>query len=123
MKRLVILLVFVSFPIFAQFRTLDWKNDKWNSPNGHFIKYDKIEHCLASAGLTISFMAFDEKNWKYALLSGFLWEVKDSLFPYEKYGQWGGEGFSSKDLIADMAGVAIGYGIYQGGKWLIKKIF
>jgi len=123
MKKLIVLMVLVSFPTFAQFRTLDWNKDKWNSPKGHFLRYDKIEHCIGSAGLTISLTTLDEKNgWKYTLLAGFLWEVKDGFMPFEKYGHWGGEGFSTKDLIADVIGVAIGYGIFKGGKWLLRII-
>lgn len=121
MKKLIILLVFVSFPVFAQFRIAD---DHWDSKQGTVLKHDKLEHFAVSSGLTIGLQILDKKNgWKYALLSGFLWEIKDGLMPYEKYGEFGGEGFSSKDLIADAVGVFIGYWIYKFGKWFFKLIF
>jgi uncharacterized protein YfiM (DUF2279 family) len=40
-----------------------------------------------------------------------LWEVKDAVVPYEKYGSIGGDGFSYKDLLWSLAGIAIITGV------------
>jgi hypothetical protein len=60
-------------------------------------------------------------GWKYALLAGFLWEVKDGFICWQKYGAIGGDGFSYKDYTADFAGMIIGYFFHQGSEWLVQK--
>ncbi len=90
-------------------RWLNWKDDKWLSPHGAILHYDKMEHLLASAALAYVGTFFIPLLMAciVALLIGFLWEYKDGLMPYEKYGWFGGEGFSWKDLIADFVGIVI----------------
>jgi uncharacterized protein YfiM (DUF2279 family) len=119
MKYLWVLLVFTA-TLSAQFRMLDWEQDKWNSTNGHFSKYDKVEHCIGSAGLTFSLIHLigEKKGVNYSLLAGFLWEVKDGFVSWEKYGELGGEGFSSKDFLADILGVFIGWSFYKLYQWI-----
>ena len=36
-------------------------------------------------------------------------ECVDALLPWEKYGRWGGDGFSKYDLAYDMAGIGVAY--------------
>ena len=84
----------------------------FTSMNGHFIKYDKIEHCAGSFLLAHSLTACGIDNKKAAILSlsaGFAWELKDAVMPYEKYGAFGGEGFCWRDLTADAVGVFASY--------------
>lgn len=41
------------------------------------------------------------------ILGWVLWECKDALLPWEKYGWWGGDGFSWRDLIASYLGILL----------------
>ena len=91
-------------------------NDRWLSTNGTVLRYDTAEHLVGSAGLYWSARllgADDENSFSNATLVGFLWEVKDSLYDYERFGSWGGEGFSIKDFIADVIGVYVGRFIWN----------
>ena len=36
-------------------------------------------------------------------------ECIDALVPWEKYGRWGGDGFSKYDLYYDIAGISLAY--------------
>ena len=38
-------------------------------------------------------------------------ETIDALLPYEKYGRFGGDGFSKNDLVYDLLGIGIAYTI------------
>lgn len=90
------------------FRWLPWEQDRFNSTNGLVLKYDKLEHALLFGGLTL---LPKEHGRKYAFALGLGNEIKDALVPYEKYGRIGGEGFSWKDLFANVVGiVAVHYG-------------
>lgn len=95
------------------FRWLDWDQDKWNSTDGTGIisKYDKIEHAVGFGAIALY-------DWKIALISSVAWEVKDAFVPYEKYGKLGGDGFSTKDLLADIAGIIVFYHIK---KWFVVE--
>ncbi|MDI6883518.1 MAG: hypothetical protein QMC93_03660 [Patescibacteria group bacterium] len=119
MKKIIILLLLLlllASPVQGQWRTLNWQADKWNSQNGLVIKYDKLEHGLLFGGITL----LSEKNgWKWALILGTLNEIKDALFPYEKYGKYGGEGWSHKDMLANIIGISSTY----YGRKLLKRIF
>jgi len=84
----------------------------WDSCDGAFFKYDKSEHLIGSA---ILYQGFRTYNWEpkkrllYSVLSGFLWEVKDSLISYKDFGRMGGDGFDYKDFLADCAGIFLSY--------------
>ena len=83
---------------------IPWNEDMWLSKEGSILKYDKLEHFLAAfltvfAGillLHINPMAMV----LIAVIVGVGWEIKDGFFSH---------GFSWKDLIADFAGIGIGY--------------
>jgi len=51
----------------------------------------------------------DKQAIPLLLTAGVLWEVKDGFVPYEKYGFWGGEGFSAKDVVAGAVGIGLNY--------------
>lgn len=36
-----------------------------------------------------------------------MWEIKDGFMYWEDMGRWGGDGFSIKDFLADMVGMAL----------------
>lgn len=88
---------------------LPWKEDLWFSKNGSVIKYDKLEH-LAGSFLLCTLIAWPFGPWWGAgavFVLGFLWEMKDGFYPYDR--KTGAiEGFSWKDLIADVLGILIG---------------
>lgn len=125
MKKIFIIIIYLIFLINnftqAKWRTLPWGQDKFNSKWGSDVisKYDKLEHftCYSAATAILD-------DWKLPLAIGIVWEVKDALIPYEKYGQWGGEGFSHKDMIANIAGIGIGLFINRVvfDKWLFPII-
>ena len=75
----------------------------------YWIASDKLFH-LCESGFLFTLLSFPLGYWKgflYNLIIQILWEVKDALVPWEKYKQWGGDGFSYKDLTVDMVGVGI----------------
>ena len=75
---------------------------------------DKEAHFVGSAG---AYFFFRHKEYteiesiKYSLYLGLSKEVIDALLPWEKYGQWGGDGFSKYDLMYDILGILTAWGI------------
>ncbi|HEA19674.1 hypothetical protein LCGC14_2100560 [marine sediment metagenome] len=92
-----------------KYRWVKWHDDKWLSRQGSILPWDKAEHAIVSAilayfaTLLLPLLA----GCLLVLFIGSLWELKDSIMPWEKYGFWGGDGFSWKDLIADFVGILI----------------
>lgn len=88
---------------------LPWKEDRWLSKNGSMIVFDKIEHLVGSF-ILCTFISWPFGPWWGAGITfgaGLLWEVKDGYYPYDR--RTGAiEGFSWKDIIADVAGVMTG---------------
>ena len=75
---------------------------------------------------TATYLGFDNstfraelKSIKYSFYLGFTKECIDALFPHEKYGRWGGDGFSKYDLYYDIAGIGLAYLIDK--LWKEKK--
>jgi uncharacterized protein YfiM (DUF2279 family) len=121
MKKWLVIMLFWAGISQAQWRNLDWKKDYWDSQNGILFKYDKVDHFVWMTTTTIAFeeLISQKNGWKYALLLGVANEVKDALMPWEKYGKIGGEGFSAKDMLANIAGITIGHYLNKA----IKKLF
>jgi hypothetical protein len=85
--------------------------DKWKSTDGMFLKYDKIEHGVGSLLLfwLLSFLFLSTtESASGSFLAGVAWELKDGHLPYEKWGWFGGEGFSIKDIAANSIGISFG---------------
>lgn len=117
MRAIIVLLaglVFVNQAHAVEFR---FANDQWKTQ-------DKLEHFIGGAGTTtISGFAvsifhddlMDNKTITTIAIANIafwtLWEVKDGLVPYEKYGEIGGDGFSYKDLLWSAAGVVFVSGL------------
>ena len=84
---------------------------KWRCAHDSWSSNDKGFHCFGSAYLFIALHKF--LFFPYAFLitffSGLLWEIKDATLPYEDFGFIGGDGFSYKDLTADIIGILLGY--------------
>ncbi len=92
----------------AQFRVADSHKDKW-------ARDDKIAHLFGNyfaIDLSRQFMS-DQEAIPLLLVAGVLWEVKDGFVPYEKYGFWGGEGFSTKDVVAGAVGIGLNYLVHD----------
>ena len=65
------------------------------------------------------------KWWQVDLCAvglGVLWEAKDSVIPYEKFGYWGGEGWSNMDIRTDIYGVVANRILNYSIKKIWKKI-
>ena len=85
-----------------------WADDRWSSRGGAFIPYDKVEHFLAHffGLLGLVWLGADKLESMYFLsVAGLLWEVKDGLLPWETAGALGGDGFSWRDLCANLLGM------------------
>ena len=84
-----------------------WAKDSWRTKQGLIIKFDKIEHFLSWFVIYAVANAFLSGLYAaiIAMLTGFLWEVKDAFVPWETYGFWGGDGFSWRDFAADILGI------------------
>ena len=90
---------------------LPWKEDLWLSRNGNVLVYDKLEHFLIAAALMMLGVVFfpTAEQWHVALAVlalGVFKEVYDGVIPYDGEHI---EGFSMKDVLADLAGIAVGW--------------
>jgi len=95
--------------------TWRWANDSWNSQQHQFtdrgpLKYDKVQHFIGG-------YLFGLFSWRIGLAFWFAWEIKDALIPWERgyvtmwpiEHNWGGDGFSWRDMLASWTGVGCGY--------------
>ncbi len=88
--------------------TWRWSRDSFLNAKME-IRKDKWQHFAASGVLYIGFRLFGGREGESAVAAastGVLWEVKDAILPWEKYGFWGGDGFSWRDIVADVFGIA-----------------
>ena len=86
---------------------------RWADDTAEF-EMDKQAHFVGSFGLYFMFRHKDFSeldSFKYTLYCGIAKEVFDAYVPYEKYGKWGGDGFSKYDLGYDLLGIGIAYGV------------
>ena len=108
-KALMVLLTVISIgfpqekPKLGSFRInnepLEWTHDKEAHVAGSFglyylFRYKEFSE-LNSIGITITF--------------GLLKESVDALVPWEKYENWGGDGWSNADLKANLIGIGSAY--------------
>ena len=86
---------------------------RWADDTAEFTM-DKEAHFVGSAG---AYFFFRHKEYTavesviYSISLGLVKETIDALVPWEKYGRWGGDGFSKYDLYYDIAGVGCAYAI------------
>ena len=84
---------------------------RWADDTAEFTM-DKEAHFVGSAG---AYFFFRHKEYTpkesvlYSLYLGLAKETIDALVPWEKYGRWGGDGFSKYDLYYDIAGIGVAY--------------
>jgi len=84
---------------------------RWADDTSEF-KMDKRAHLGTSTGLYFMFRHKDyteAESILYTFCLGLGKEIVDATLPHEKYGDWGGDGFSKYDLYYDILGIGIGY--------------
>lgn len=88
---------------------MKFAKDKWLSTDGLLLKYDKLEHMIFFAAVcaVLTWWQGPHVGFWGATIIGIGNEIKDALLPYQKYGWFGGDGFSLKDLAANQTGIAI----------------
>ena len=94
--------------IFTSLSSAEWR---WADDTAEFTM-DKEAHFVGSAGAYFFFRHKDYTEKESALYSFYLGlgkECIDALLPWEKYGRWGGDGFSKYDLAYDIAGIGVAY--------------
>ena len=86
---------------------------------------DKQVHAVGSFGLYYLFICkgFSPADaMKTTLGLGLIKEGIDAFVPWEEYGRWGGDGFSTYDIIYDIIGAGTAYSIDKIWKPSNKKI-
>ena len=76
------------------------------------MTFDKEAHLAASFGLYYMFKYkgfSDRESIVYTTSLGLTKETIDALFPWEKYGRIGGDGFSKNDMVYNAIGVSVAY--------------
>ena len=100
-KYIIIFMVTLSF-------SAEWR---WADDTAEFTM-DKEAHFVGSAGVYFFFRHKDYtemESIRYSFYLGLGKEIIDALLPWEKYGRWGGDGFSKYDLAYDIAGIGVAY--------------
>ena len=113
LTRLTIVVLMVSM-LYSEWR--------WADDTAEFTM-DKEAHFVGSAGAYFFFRHKDyteKESALYAFYLGLGKECLDAVLPYEKYGRWGGDGFSKYDLAYDLAGIGVAYLI--DGLWKPKEM-
>ena len=101
---------------------------QWRWSNQKFMDapYDNIQHL--GTGFIPPILEWKLKKIKWwqadliAIGAGVVWEIKDGFVPYEKFGKYGGEGFSWMDVRTDIYGVVLSRMINISIKKIYKKI-
>jgi len=112
-KYIIILMVTLSF-------SAEWR---WADDTAEFTM-DKEAHFVGSAGAYFFFRHKDYtemESIRYSFYLGLGKEIIDALVPWEKYGRWGGDGFSKYDLAYDIAGIGVAFLIDKVWKPKEKK--
>lgn len=89
-------------------KIIPWNQDKWLSREGSVLPYDKLEHLILAllgvmGGVLVLKISLPVTMIFIAAL-GLAWEIKDGFYSH---------GFSGKDFLADIAGIAVGYALVQ----------
>ena len=102
--KLIMVLIMVSM-VCAEWR---WADDTTE------FTMDKQAHFVGSGGAYFFFRHKDyteKESILYAFYLGLAKETIDAVLPWEKYGTWGGDGFSKYDLVYDVAGILCAWGL------------
>ena len=88
----------------------DWR---WADDTAEFTM-DKQAHFVGSFGLYFMFRHKDFSeldSFKYTLYCGLTKEIIDAYSARKENGKWSGDGFSKYDLVYDLLGIGIAYGV------------
>ena len=102
----LIILIVLSVSYSQELWQWRWANDTIE------LTHDKEAHLVGSFGLYYLFRHKEFNKTQSILISlglGLLKETSDALVPWEKYGAWGGDGFSKYDLYYNIAGIGAAY--------------
>ena len=80
---------------------------EWRIAHESWVGRDKAVH-FAGSGLLCICLTKSYGMRKAMIITstaGLIWEIKDTCVPYEKAGDWGGQGFSYSDYIVGNAGI------------------
>jgi len=100
----IIMLMVLSIGFSQQFGEWRWADDTAE------FTMDKEAHFVGSAGAYFFFRhkGYTEKeSILYTFYLGLGKECIDAILPWEKYGRWGGDGFSKYDLTYNIAGITL----------------
>ena len=106
LTKVIMVLFIISFSFTQKFGEWRWADDTSE------FTMDKEAHFVGSAGAYFFFRHKDYTQTESILYSFYLGlgkECIDALVPWEKYGAWGGDGFSKYDLYYDIAGIGVAY--------------
>ena len=106
MKFLLIILMVLSSGYSQEFGRWRWADDTAE------FTMDKEAHFVGSAGAYFFFRHKDytqKESILYSFYLGLTKECIDAILPWEKYGRWGGDGFSKYDLAYAIAGIGIAF--------------
>ena len=84
---------------------------RWADDSSEFTM-DKEAHFVGSAGAYFFFRHkghSEKESVLYSFYLGLGKECIDAILPWEKYGRWGGDGFSKYDLAYDVAGIGVAF--------------
>ncbi len=104
----MVLILFISLGLSDEPELGKWR---WADDTSEFT-HDKEAHFVGSAGAYFFFRHKDytiKESILYSFYLGLGKECIDALIPWEKYGKWGGDGFSKYDLGYDLAGIGVAY--------------
>jgi len=100
----LILLMVLSIGFSQRFGEWRWANDTSE------FTHDKEAHLVGSTGIYF-FLRHKQYSVKesilYTFYLGLTKECIDAILPWEKYGMWGGDGFSKHDLTYNVAGITL----------------
>ena len=102
----IIMLMVLSIGFSQEFGKWRWADDTAE------FTMDKEAHFVGSAGAYFFFRHkgyTEQESILYTFYLGLGKECIDAILPWEKYGRWGGDGFSKYDLAYDLAGIGVAY--------------
>ena len=103
---LLVMLMVLSIGFTQEFGEWRWADDTSE------FTMDKEAHFVGSGGAYFFFKHkgyTDKESVLYSFYLGLGKECIDAILPWEKYGRWGGDGFSKYDLAYNIAGIGIAY--------------
>lgn len=130
---ILLIIIVMCFICLGEVKCQPFVDTEWDTGNGHFIKYDKVEHFvlgIVTDNITMLLIKDKKNSFSWSIALQVLHEVKDVIWRWDsRTAQWwykktgfnpAGEGFCWKDAIASMTGVCFNRFILRP---LIKLVF